>query len=260
MNTNQEQKLKPPVLKWGLLPDCQARLQSRPRPVHRLPRPGAPARLHQSCGQRLARGVGGPRAGVGVHFSRITAVWKLAIEAADSGLLARELADGMARVKSAKPMVVRTRNGPSLKQAQALLNAPDITTTKGCAAAPSSPSCPAAAHDGRKRQLMRWDTSGSAMAVRALWTSSGSTGAGALRRCRRGSRRQPMPDRVTFGCRAAQHGVRADSWSPRLREAVRARSDMRRSSGARPVAWRGSFVRHRESRAGSRRRGGKSTR
>jgi integrase len=62
---------------------------------------------------------------------RITAVRKLAAEAADNGLLAPELAAGIARVKSAKSMGVRTGNWLSLKQAQALLNAPDIATTKG---------------------------------------------------------------------------------------------------------------------------------
>jgi hypothetical protein len=55
----------------------------------------------------------------------------LAAEAADNGLLAPELAAGIARVKSAKSIGVRTGNWLSLKQAQALLNAPDITTTKG---------------------------------------------------------------------------------------------------------------------------------
>jgi site-specific recombinase XerD len=62
---------------------------------------------------------------------RITAVRKLAAEAADNGLLAPELAAGIARVKSAKSMGVRTGNWLTLKQAQALLNAPDIETTKG---------------------------------------------------------------------------------------------------------------------------------
>jgi integrase len=62
---------------------------------------------------------------------RITAVRKLAAEAADNGLLAPELAAGIARVKSAKSMGVRTGNWLTLKQAQALLNAPDIATTKG---------------------------------------------------------------------------------------------------------------------------------
>ena len=61
---------------------------------------------------------------------RITAVRKLAAEAADNGLLAPELAAGIARVKSARSMGVRTGNWLSLKQAQALLNAPDIATTK----------------------------------------------------------------------------------------------------------------------------------
>src|SRR5208337_224272 len=62
---------------------------------------------------------------------RISAIRKLATEAADNGLLAPELAAGIARVKSAKSMGVRVGNWLSLKQAQALLNAPDITTTKG---------------------------------------------------------------------------------------------------------------------------------
>jgi site-specific recombinase XerD len=62
---------------------------------------------------------------------RITAVRKLAAEAADNGLLAPELAAGIARVKSAKSMGVRMGNWLSLKQAQGLLNSPDITTTKG---------------------------------------------------------------------------------------------------------------------------------
>jgi site-specific recombinase XerD len=61
---------------------------------------------------------------------RITAVRKLAVEAADNGLLAPDLAAGIARVKSAKSMGVRMGNWLSLKQAQALLNAPDIATMK----------------------------------------------------------------------------------------------------------------------------------
>src|ERR1039457_2861101 len=42
-----------------------------------------------------------------------------------------ELAAGIARVKSAQSIGVRTRNWLPLKQAQALLNAPDITHTHG---------------------------------------------------------------------------------------------------------------------------------
>src|SRR5438128_2420045 len=73
-----------------------------------------------------ARGLGSVSINV-----RITAVRKLAVEAADNGLLAPELAAGIARVKSAKPKGVRVGNWLSSKQAQALLNAPDIVTKKG---------------------------------------------------------------------------------------------------------------------------------
>jgi site-specific recombinase XerD len=62
---------------------------------------------------------------------RITAVRKLAVEAADNGLLAPELAAGIARVKGAKSIGVRVGNWLSLRQAQTLLNAPDVATKKG---------------------------------------------------------------------------------------------------------------------------------
>jgi site-specific recombinase XerD len=62
---------------------------------------------------------------------RITAVRKLAVEAADNGLLAPELAAGITRVKGVASKGVRTGNWLSVKQAQTLLNTPDITTTKG---------------------------------------------------------------------------------------------------------------------------------
>src|SRR5450755_4489587 len=62
---------------------------------------------------------------------RMSAIRKLAVEASDNGLLAPEIAAGIQRVKSAKSIGVRAGNWLSLKQAQTLLNAPDITTTKG---------------------------------------------------------------------------------------------------------------------------------
>ncbi len=62
---------------------------------------------------------------------RMSAIRKLAAEAADNGLLAPELAAGIARVKSAQSIGVRTGNWLSLTQAQALLSAPDIGTMKG---------------------------------------------------------------------------------------------------------------------------------
>src|SRR6476659_2456512 len=62
---------------------------------------------------------------------RMSAIRKLAVEASDNGLLAPELAAGIARVKSAKSIGVRVGNWLSLRQAQALLSAPDIATVKG---------------------------------------------------------------------------------------------------------------------------------
>src|ERR1700726_3981669 len=62
---------------------------------------------------------------------RITAVRKLAVEAADNGLLAPELAAGIARVKGVKSKGVRVGNWLSIRQAQTLLNTPDVSTKKG---------------------------------------------------------------------------------------------------------------------------------
>jgi integrase len=73
-----------------------------------------------------ARGLGSVSINV-----RITAVRKLSVEAADNGLLAPELANGITRVKGVASKGVRLGNWLSLKQAQALLNAPDISRTKG---------------------------------------------------------------------------------------------------------------------------------
>jgi site-specific recombinase XerD len=73
-----------------------------------------------------ARGLGSVSINV-----RITAVRKLAVEAADNGLLAPELAAGITRVKGAKSKGVRVGNWLSVQQAQKLLNAPDVNTKKG---------------------------------------------------------------------------------------------------------------------------------
>jgi site-specific recombinase XerD len=62
---------------------------------------------------------------------RIAAVRKLAVEAADNGLLAPELASGIARIKGVRSHGVRVGNWLSLRQAQTLLNTPDIRTKKG---------------------------------------------------------------------------------------------------------------------------------
>jgi site-specific recombinase XerD len=73
-----------------------------------------------------ARGLGSVSINV-----RITAVRKLAVEAADNGLLAPELAAGIARIKGVRSQGVRVGNWLSLLQAQTLLNTPDVRTKKG---------------------------------------------------------------------------------------------------------------------------------
>src|SRR6201987_6035356 len=73
-----------------------------------------------------ARGLGAVSINV-----RITAVRKLAVEAADNGLLDPELANGITRVKGVASKGVRLGNWLSVKQAQTLLNTPDVSTTKG---------------------------------------------------------------------------------------------------------------------------------
>jgi site-specific recombinase XerD len=73
-----------------------------------------------------ARGLGAVSINV-----RITAVRKLAVESADNGLLAPELASGITRVKGVPSKGVRLGNWLSTRQAQTLLNAPDTTKPKG---------------------------------------------------------------------------------------------------------------------------------
>src|SRR5580692_3446708 len=63
---------------------------------------------------------------------RMSAIRKLAAEAADNGLLAPELAAGIARVRGAKRLGVRAGNWLSPEEATALLNAPDCATLIGC--------------------------------------------------------------------------------------------------------------------------------
>jgi len=93
----------------------------------RAPRPGfTKATVNAWRTELEARGLGSVSINV-----RITAVRKLAVEAADNGLLAPELAAGITRVKGAKSTGVRVGNWLSVPQAQKLLNAPDVTTKKG---------------------------------------------------------------------------------------------------------------------------------
>jgi site-specific recombinase XerC len=73
-----------------------------------------------------ARGLGSSSISV-----RLSAIRKLAVEAADNGLLPPEVAAGIVRVKGVKTRGVRVGNWLSLRQAQNLLSAPDVATVKG---------------------------------------------------------------------------------------------------------------------------------
>ena len=73
-----------------------------------------------------ARGLGSSSINI-----RLAAIRKLAAEAADNGLLAPEIAAGILRVKGAKVKGVRVGNWLSLRQAQTLLDAPDVSTMRG---------------------------------------------------------------------------------------------------------------------------------
>src|SRR5450631_696522 len=93
----------------------------------REPRPGFTKATVSAWRVALeARGLGSISINV-----RITAVRKLAVEAADNGLLAPELAAGITRVKGVASQGVRVGNWLSLEQAQKLLNTPDVSTKKG---------------------------------------------------------------------------------------------------------------------------------
>src|SRR5258708_6686068 len=61
----------------------------------------------------------------------MSAIRKLASEAADNGLIAPELAAGISRVKSVKSTGIRVGNWLTLRQSQALLTAPNVATVRG---------------------------------------------------------------------------------------------------------------------------------
>jgi integrase len=62
---------------------------------------------------------------------RLTAVRRLAAEAADNGLLAPALAASIGRVKGAKQQGSRTGNWLTVDQAERLINTPNLATLKG---------------------------------------------------------------------------------------------------------------------------------
>src|SRR5215471_4412837 len=91
------------------------------------PRPGfSKATVHAWRVSLQTRGLGSSSISI-----RLSAVRKLAAEAADNGLLPPEVAAGILRVKGVKATGVRVGNWLSLRQAQDLLSAPNIVTVKG---------------------------------------------------------------------------------------------------------------------------------
>jgi len=62
---------------------------------------------------------------------RLSAIRKLASEAADNGIMDPVLAQGVQHVKGVKTNGVRTGNWLTLNQAQRLIRTPDLTTLKG---------------------------------------------------------------------------------------------------------------------------------
>jgi integrase len=79
----------------------------------------------------LARRAGGPQARRGFDQRADHGGRKLAVETADNGLLAPELANGITRVKGVASKGVRLGNWLNVKQAQTLLNTPDASTARG---------------------------------------------------------------------------------------------------------------------------------
>jgi integrase len=81
--------------------------------------------------QRYARYLEEQRLSASTRNLRLTAVRRLAAEAADNGLLEPALAAAIARVKGAKQHGSRTGNWLTVHQAERLINAPDLRTLKG---------------------------------------------------------------------------------------------------------------------------------
>ena len=128
-----------------------------------------------------ARGLGAVSINV-----RITAVRKLAVEAGDNGLLAPDLANGITRVKGVPSKGVRLGNWLTVKQAQALLNAPISRRRRDAATAPFLQRCWAADWGDLRWRPSRLGISSSATAGGALWTCLGSTVGSERSRCRLG--------------------------------------------------------------------------
>ena len=117
---------------------------------------------------------------------RITAVRKLAVEAADNGLLAPELASGIARIKGVRSHGVRVGNWLSLRQAQALLNAPDVRTKKGLRDRAIFATLRGCGLRRSELTNLTMKQFGNETTVGASWIWSASTDGCGRSRCRRG--------------------------------------------------------------------------
>jgi site-specific recombinase XerD len=87
--------------------------------------------LTKATVQRYARHLDEQGLAASTRNVRLTAVRRLAAEAADNGLLDPALAAGIGRVKGAKQQGTRTGNWLTVDQAEQLINAPDISRLKG---------------------------------------------------------------------------------------------------------------------------------
>jgi integrase/recombinase XerD len=148
------------------------------------PRPGfSRATVHAWRVSLETRGLGSSSISI-----RLSAIRKLAAEAADNGLLPPEVAAGIIRVKGVKSTGVRVGNWLSLQQAQVLLNAPAVATVKGTrdrAMLAVLLGC------GLRRSRSRHSLSltySCATTAGASWTLLASMAACAPRRCPHGSR------------------------------------------------------------------------
>ena len=92
---------------------------------------GAAQGFTKATVQRYSRGLEERGLAASTRNVRLTAVRRLAAEAADNGLLVPELAAGIGRVRGAKQQGIRTGNWLTVEQAERLMQAPDTTKLKG---------------------------------------------------------------------------------------------------------------------------------
>src|SRR5437868_6219481 len=131
------------------------------------PRPGFSKATVSSWRVALeARGLGAVSINV-----RMTSVRRMAVEAADDGLPAPELANGITRVKGVKSKGVRLGNCLSVRQAQTLLTTPDVGTKKGLRDRAILAVLLSCGFDGPRWLHLSLGTFSSGMAGGALWIS-----------------------------------------------------------------------------------------